>query len=1131
MNLRQILNNSKIPLRDKLNHIKVNVRPSEYGKIFRNNLILNKYIIKDLFLPELTNVKNNEPYTFTRKFEHEFHWVANKILLNSNKLKDFLILYNEYNSTFLLGDYIAAGKLLDQIKLLYGHSLWTIEAELHLAENNLGSTENWKLLSSYLVSVNNPIYEFCISACSKRIESSVTFESYLNQFQNDLGSMKTTKFLSDFFVFNSFKLASFTFNYPDLSSVLYVSNILSLVDQYHLLIDVMIHNVSNNHDEYFESFKSFSKRMLDLGFEDVRLINILNTIDNNSEVIITPVTTPVYSALEAYYHGNYNEAKLTTAQLITEFPDNFELYEVYIKSLINLDLNFSGIGNSNIDEILLNLYNFLTFQKISEKAGSNLLKLANKYVNLNIGSQLMGFLYEVENNLKNKITYYFTANHNTFKILTSTHFRKNLLIKYEIFEQYNFSIYRRGYLGEKDVDISEYNSGDYRQKYTLAIVSSYNAGHFEDVIEIVKRKDLIAEDCNYYRERFVFYYYKALIKQKRLDDALELFDIIHFDDSILFYKIKHDKLYHLVFDDTDKFHYLHSFSALVMAFLYNSGYDLYEYLDEYLSIHNIIFSSLDNLVDSLRHDHVVYMLSKIYTIDTLKYYFQNITDVEEFRIKVLETLCKIDQTNTIIYEDEIYEIERNFSVRNVLKEVNNARLFVDIAKLKEILISKYTDDFTRLLRIVAEKKESNLLSFNPSKKRDWEKSFKESNETFINNYDDADFIAFKNIYYYIRDQFLFSKEYGLDSCLSTRIRHGALKNQIRSVFDSLNLMTTKLGNEYRDNIHWGSQIEDEVLYSDIQNILKKFSAQIDELNDFVVTEIIQIRHELNHEKAKGIFNYSSNDEVLHKFFTNHFTYLKTTEDTVDLLLNDLAFYTNISICENIEHQFQTVLFADFKKIIFTTIDRLSQLQIPNNLILLDNLNKSITDLQTCFDEILEWFVLETSSSSNLLKIEDIISASFIMTKRLYNNFKIKENINVLFKDVAGYSSLIYVFNIIFSNAILHSNLVDEIEITVNVSLEEDNFIKISVINNVSNIDQESTKSKLAAIKSNWTNLGDIDRSNIEGQSGFDKIKRIMIYEAKCITDRFNYVVNKNEVEICLYLAYKKLEPTHENPSN
>lgn len=1130
MNLRQVLNNSKIPPHEKVNYIKIECNPKDYNKIFRNNGLLKNFINRGLIIYDLTNVKINEPYTFTRDFESEFLWLANKIILNAQVIREFIKKRKIFNTKFLQEEYDICENILEEIKEEFGYSLWQIESELHLRENMDGSGENWKHLSQYLSLINNPIYDFCINASSKRIESSISFESYLNQFENDLGNMNIYDFLNDFFVFKSFRLASFKFNYEDLSSVLYVSNIFSIIDQYLSIIEVIIYNVSKNERKYFTIFRLFIDQLIALGFEDERLLNLLNILDNDSSLILLTDTDSVFRIFEMYYDGNYSESKKLSQELILKLPINFELYEIYVKSLINLNLKFVGIGIKNIDEILLSVYNFLSFTNSSEKSGKILMKFANKYVNLDLGFQIMGFLYEVENNLNNNISFYFSATHNSFKLLQSENFVSLLSLRYDVFNNYKFSSYKRKVLGISTENDNPYTSLDVRQENTCEIINAYILDNYQSCIDIIRDKNLLQESNNYYKERYVYYYYGSLIHEKKIVEALTLFDLTYFDNDIFYYKLNYKNLFELVFYRDDKFEFIADFNALVLRSLYETDYEVYAFLDEYLSINNIVYNDFDLIESTLRKDQFIYLLYKIYTIDTLKYYFGNVQDVEDFRIVVLHKLINVDIENKLLYDREITEITKNFSVRNVIKDVNNARLFVDIAKLRDILLSKYTDDFTRLLRIVAEKKTNNLVSFNPSKKRDWDKSFKESHESEVSSFDQADFIAFKNIYYYVREQFLFSKEYGLDSSLSTRIRHGALKNEIRAVFDSLSLMTTKENGFYKDNIIWQSQISDGSLNDEIQTILKVFSESIDNLNDEIVNNIIQIRHELHNVKEQGVFNYYTNDDILYKFYLQHFSYLKTTEDTVDLLLNDLALFTNISVCSSISNLFNNVIFEDYKKIILESIDSLNQLKIPNKVIIIDNFNKAITNLQTCFDEISEWFYLETSSSSNLLFIETIINASFVMTKRLYNNIRIKEKIDIKFDQVAGYSSLIYVFNILFSNSILHSNLTDEIEISVEDSIIDDKYLKISVKNNYKNIDYEKIRTNLEKIKLNWTNLEDIDRSNIEGQSGFDKIKRIMIYEAKCITDKIDYQINEETIEISLFLIYKKPE-TDENISN
>src|SRR5690606_8643523 len=115
------------------------------------------------------------------------------------------------------------------------------------------------------------------------------------------------------------------------------------------------------------------------------------------------------------------------------------------------------------------------------------------------------------------------------------------------------------------------------------------------------------------------------------------------------------------------------------------------------------------------------------------------------------------------------------------------------------------------------------------------------------------FLAFKSIYLETREKFLFSKEYGLDSSLSTRIRHGALKNHIRSVFEKLNLVTSKLGDEYLENGRWAEQLFfDEEINNLVQTRLKAFSKEIDDYTTYIVDNLIQIQTERHHDKEEGL---------------------------------------------------------------------------------------------------------------------------------------------------------------------------------------------------------------------------------------------------------------------------------------
>lgn len=1117
MNLRQVLNNSKIGILDKLNFVKTQIKPSDYYKTFNNNRILKQVLSKNQFPENIEKIKVNEPFQFTNDFTHEFEWIASKILLNLDEINNYIILKEEFDISFLKNDYTNSRRVLEQITFTLGFSLWSIESDLHLVEEEMGSNENWQKLSNYLKIIQNPFYEFCINASSKKIEKDLSFESYVNQVQNDINTINANDLIKDFFVFNNFKLASYNYDFDDLKSVLYISNLFSLIDQYNTIIDVIIYNINKKQNQYYNLFREFIHKIIKGGNSDFRVKNIYNYLTEDNYIAEENLHT-TNSIIEQYYTGKYDISLIESQKYILENPLDFEIYETYVKSLINLKKDFEGVGVESIDNILLALFNFLQFEKDTEKHGRKLLKYALKYSNSLLGFQIMDFLSHVDNNTTDALRYSFYSSLYKISIQKFAHLISHDLE--ELFSKYNFYNYKKILFGIKNIDLNTFYTKDHLLKLNAEVTNHYNNNDYKNVIQIITNKVQECSRINYYKERFIYLLFNSYIKDDNIEAALNLFGNVFFDETTYYLKINYKELYEQTFDDDNKFRYIENIFCLILASVYQSEYNLYEILDEYLCFHNIDIKEVTN-IKGLKHEVLVYLLNKICTIDTLKYYFGHINDAEEFRLEILFYLITIDDINKKSYQNEIDEINKKISVRNVIKEVNNGRLFVDIDKLKEQLIERYNEDFNRLLRIVGEKKNNTLVGFNASKPRNWETSMKEQITEDSNKYNDADFIAFKNIYYEVREQFLFSKEYGLDSSLSTRIRHGALENQIRSVFEKLNLVTTKLNDEYIDSEFWNSQNLSIQNVKTIQDELKDFSKNIDNLTSSLKNNIIQITHE-KIKNQYAIFNYRTNDELLYNYYIEYKDKFQTTEDTIDLLLNYFASTTNFIICPQINEFLQRQVFHEFEKNVQNFIANIPD-NLPKDIYLLENLNQSLTNLQFNLEEICGWFWLETSSSSQLILIEDVINASGEITQRLYNNIKINFELKNNEKEIQcyGYSSLIYVFNILFSNSVVHSGLDEEINIRVDLSLVNNKYLRIDIKNNYNNIDIAKVKSNLETVKSTWTDFKNIERSNIEGESGFHKIKRIMIHEAKCMTEKFDFDITRDMITISLYLLFEK----------
>ena len=117
-------------------------------------------------------------------------------------------------------------------------------------------------------------------------------------------------------------------------------------------------------------------------------------------------------------------------------------------------------------------------------------------------------------------------------------------------------------------------------------------------------------------------------------------------------------------------------------------------------------------------------------------------------------------------------------------------------------------------------------------------------------------------------KFLFDDD-GLDSYLSTRVRHGTLQGQIRRAFSNNNLITEKISdtsNIYAPNEYIKKIVEPN--YDKISSILNDFSESVDDEITRIKQEILQIKYG---ERGidSGIFNlsesfYDIEDEVYNK---------------------------------------------------------------------------------------------------------------------------------------------------------------------------------------------------------------------------------------------------------------------------
>jgi hypothetical protein len=1125
--VRSILSNRKLTLANQINQIKLKINAGEYKDALNLHPLFNRTLKSHPFFKNITDIYLKEPFSFTKDFKKEFKWVSNILESYYDEINSFFELKNIFENHLILDEFDKALKIVKKVEDLFGISLWSIEATLIIEEKVNGSESNWNLLTKYLNEINNSIYEFTINASSKRIESKLSYESFLNQFQNDIDSINADGVIEDFFVFKNFNTVNYEYKYSDLESVLYVSNIFSVIDQYLILIDVILFNISksNYHDKLFFSFIKGAKNKI---VNDVRLINIYNIINVKKEVIHSKNNEDVFECLNLYYSGNFEKATEKAKLGILKNPTEYEYYQVYCKSLINLNLGFSSLDSSQtINNILKETYNLLSFKKEEEDSWNKQLKNSLFFMNTNFGKQIFGLLSEIEGRSdKNYIIGFLSSSYNSQNNIYLNDKRDKIIINFNpLIENHCFKIqlYKNGLNTHFESKISESEL----QEVMIKAIRNYKLENYNEVISLLNSQ-IDLDRNSYYYERKIHLLFYSYLNLDLLKESLALFGNIFFDNSIITRKLNYIELYNKIRTRYAKDNFNSLIEYPILFSLIVKEYDLYEAYDDFMCSHDI-FTLEDLDINSFIERHslekTIYYLNNVVTIDTLKYSteYHSINDVEEDRINILNILTSIDSKNKMNYEREINEIYRINSVRKVLKEVDEGRLYIDVTSLKEVQSKKFKDDFKRFKDIETSSLSKTLIGFNTSNTRNWEKALTEKNE-IDEKYNSAGYLAFKSIYLESRENFLFSKEYGLDSCLSTRIRHGALKNHIRSAFEKLDLVTSKLKDNYRDNEKWANQLFSipETNYI-VQILLKQFSKEIDDYTVFIVENLIQIQTEKTVDKENGIFKFFTDDNTLFNYYSQNKISFDSTESIIDMLLTNLVNHTIIELKNEIYDVFSNTIPNKFEKIINSTIEELRELNLPGDCQLIPNLIKSSTEIRNELEEISNWFYLNTTSSSTLLSIETVIDASIELTNKINPNHRISPLIDLKCEPFGVYSSLIFVFNILFNNIIQHSKLpANKIDIKIEIDSLEEKYFTVKLTNSINDkFNFINNKNKLEKIKENWNNHMNIERSNKEGESGFDKIKKILLYETFSKTDRFEFAVEKNKISIELFFPYIK----------
>lgn len=494
-----------------------------------------------------------------------------------------------------------------------------------------------------------------------------------------------------------------------------------------------------------------------------------------------------------------------------------------------------------------------------------------------------------------------------------------------------------------------------------------------------------------------------------------------------------------------------------------------------------------DLVYFLRHNCAMRFLEDLYVFETL-------ADVEQERIAILQWLLEIDPKNAATYSEEIKGITRDMEVAALLRRVDESRIFVDEDGLRRTLEIPLGDRFKKYREMISspllEYQSAEILKRFRELAKDAEPELRnlwlprsERESLFVSLLNDA------------VSTFVSNAAYGLETYLSTRIRHGAIEGELRSALAKRGLAFLIMSRDRTaDSITraWGSTLEclDDRDKEIVVSAIAKFSAAANALIQNVQANIVR---PCSAEYPNGLFDYIATEAEI--------------SDLMDGITSDLSFEQFISML--LEHFWRVVarslerikdyLANDFAEAMNATFLELD-LELekcagrPNLAAVMDAIAHARTDFSSDLARVTNWFNRAKTKAKDPFHLETAVEVALRSVRNCFPKLKIVPALKIKLSDRMRAEVLEPVVDLLFNllfNAIEHAETGDRCpDIWVTAARDEANVL-ISVQNELGpskDLNRLREEVRLYQTASSGKSV------SFEGGSGMRKVERILSFD-------------------------------------
>ncbi|CAI1882239.1 Uncharacterised protein [Serratia proteamaculans] len=1122
-------NNARPSTRVMINKYFNELSPSEI--FMSSEKIHNHRYFRDLpLITKITDKKDfylhNVPYT---NIDKSIAYILGCVRERKDDLNYFIDKEKNISSLILNDEIDLAYAEINNIETKLGVSAWSISLKSSLFDFEGKNKEKQRYLNSEVLNDGNGYYQYISKKLSSKFDVSGSFIQNTYSYKNSLSSLPGES--AEHFIY---KLSPIDYNHPYNFEIIFNNEKNStIIDAYKTLQTYLIYCIVNETEndlgwvkKIIQTLKDFTNDELSKNLSYLFYKESHWVIDRSNFEVIDSYTSGDYERTVEFFRNNKN------------LKDDFTLYEIYSKSLERGSLE-SIFKKGLLNDIIICLSSIYRKNEDYTKNYNILSSIVFAFgslpwfVNLSIFLSLEGRYLGMSPGLEKIHTLISSFDSpykaNFFDKENSTSYLD--AIRSVVPESQTLKLFEcitNGWIVPTEVVSDTIRRNKYNAIRLLNENDHESAFNLLNNIEVV---NLLSK--NEYSEIIA----NALIRSGKLTEATYFVASKVIGNKSLIPMFNIGLLCELIKDEINNLNGIAIPNLLSIHTRYiNDNYKpIFRYsLENFFDKNGL--TGVDDFIsksDFFDEDHFNYFLEYVCIPDVMRLSlaFSGTDDIEKNRIKICNYLLKISSKNEEVSE-ELISLAKSQVLKIASKQVDNSKIYADTSGLKGQDNSGLFDNYQQFVSLTKSHqaisdeeylqsafiyvlKDEGLLADSVS---DRDRSFGEM---------EKDELFFK-LLSRIRDEFVFGVN-GLNSNLSTRIRHGHFPSTIRRKLVEERLITPKnsKGIEHKTNEYWLDKFSfltvDE--RNGLDDIFKKFSFDIertisevndewfqvkvfgDEVSKIVDNEIIGKRNALFDFNISQHESYYIQNKIAS--FDSYADFIRTIIDYLwsrtDLLLEKIRFDIEGKLRETIFN-----LVRELQSKVHGIINDEDMMHDFNN-----SIGKCKEYLNVSIELISSWFRRIESIEIPFYDFDTVVE---IAKKAADVDVVTRINAPKRFHG-RTLSSFVDILYIVFENAVTKSQFKKEdLVIELDFDLREDLSSSLTITNNCLPVNDVFEENKSIQIyRERYVDFAThIKLAQGEGRSGLIKIAKILSKDLRLehsVTMQYSEV-NAFSIEFC-----------------